>query len=153
MTDDVQTTIAALSQRLRRLEDLQEIQQLFIDYGHHLDHGDFAAYASLFADDGEILLGPMGRATGPAEIQALMERTLAGRVGDTYHVISSPMIELAGDTATSVVMWTVVARNADGGSVVTMIGRHEDDLVRERDRWRFARRRGFIDIPSTYRKP
>ena len=151
MIDDARTTVAALSERLRRLEDLQEIQQLFFDYGHHLDHGDFAAYAALFAERGELLLGPMGRATGPAEIQALMERTLDGRIGDTYHVISSPIVDLAGDAATSVVMWTVVARNADGGTAVTMIGRHQDDLVRERGRWRFARRRGFIDIPSAYR--
>ena len=29
-----------------------------------------------------------------------------------------------------------------------MLGRHRDDLVREDGRWRFARRRGLVDIPS-----
>ncbi len=30
--------------RLKRLEDLQEIGQIFIDYGRLLDLGDFAAF-------------------------------------------------------------------------------------------------------------
>ncbi len=57
MADDLQD-------RVQRLEDILEIQQLFIDYGHHLDAGDFEAYASLFANEGEVLLGPLGRAKG-----------------------------------------------------------------------------------------
>lgn len=142
-----------IEQRLRRLEDLQEIHQLFIDYGSALDAGDFARYASLFARDGEILLGPMGRATGPAAIEELMMRTLEGRVGESLHIISSPQVSLDGDRATSQVMWTVVHRDKDGRPRLTMIGRHHDDLVREDGRWRFHKRRGTVDIPSTYGTP
>ena len=134
--------------RLRRLEDLAEIHQLFVDYGHHLDHGDFAAYADLFAADGEVLLGPIGRATGRDEIRDLMERTLGGAAGSSFHVISNPVVVLDGDTATTDVMWTVVNRGADGSPVLSMIGRHRDQLVREDGRWRFKRRKGFVDIPS-----
>ena len=139
-----------LESRLRRLEDLQEINQLFIDYGEHLDAGDFASYAALFADDGEVLLGPLGRATGPTEIQALMERTLAAAVGTTFHVVSSPRIDLAGDTATSTVQWTVVAIQDDGLGRATMVGHHHDDLVRTPDGWRIRRRRGTVELPGTY---
>ena len=64
------TTEADLAERVRRLEDLAAINQLFIDYGAHLDAHDFDAYASLFDEDGEVLLGPLGRAKGPAEIKA-----------------------------------------------------------------------------------
>jgi uncharacterized protein (TIGR02246 family) len=134
--------------RLRRLEDLQEIQQLFVDYGHHLDAGDLEAYAKLFADDGELLLGPVARASGREEIKAVMSKALAGAKGNSYHVISSPRVSLGDDRATSEVMWTVVERGADGKPHVGMIGHHVDDLVRERGRWRFRRRRGFVDIPS-----
>ena len=83
MTDDLTT-------RVQRLEDLLAIHQLFADYGLALDAGDFDAYAALFAEDGEVLLGPMGRAKGPAEIKALMTKTLAGGVGSSFHIISSP---------------------------------------------------------------
>jgi len=141
MADDLQD-------RVQRLEDILEIQQLFIDYGHHLDAGDFEAYASLFANEGEALLGPLGRAKGRDQIRALMERTLDGTVGRSFHVISSPQISLRGDTATSEVMWTVVDREEDGQPRLSMIGRHRDELVREDGRWRFLKRRGFVDIPS-----
>ena len=154
MTTDAQTTDAQtagdLAERLRRVEDLLEIQQLFVDYGRLLDAGDFAAYGRLFARDGEVLLGPMGRASGPQDIEALMTRILADRVGQTYHLITSPTVALDGDTATSEVMWTVVARDDGGRPEVTMLGRHVDQLVREDGRWRFRRRQGHIDIPSTY---
>jgi uncharacterized protein (TIGR02246 family) len=141
MTDD-------LAARVQRLEDLMEIHQLFVDYGLALDAGDFDTYASLFAEDGEVLLGPVGRARGRAEIKELMTRTLSSGVGSSYHVISSPQVELDGDTATSQVMWTVVNRTGDGQASLSMVGRHRDELVRENGRWRFARRRGFVDIPS-----
>jgi hypothetical protein len=149
-------TLDELAARLKRLEDISEINQLFIDYGRHLDDGNFAGYAALFATDGVVKLGPMGRATGPAEIEALMERVLTGKVGATYHVISSPVVELGGNTnesntATASVMWTVVERTADGSPSVSMIGKHHDQLVRENGRWRFRERRGTIDIPATYR--
>ena len=69
-----------LAQRVQRLEDLMAIHQLFIDYGRYLDAGDVDAYASLFAEDGEVMLGPLGRARGPAAIKELMGKAL-GRPG------------------------------------------------------------------------
>ena len=137
--------------RLQRLEDLQAIHQLFVDYGAFLDAGDLEGYASLFAADGELLLGPLGRATGPAAIVEMMGRATASSVGSSYHVISSPQVDLDGDRATSVVMWTVVAKAADGSPAVTMVGKHKDVLRRTPAGWRFLRREGHIDIPSVMR--
>ena len=138
----------SIEARLQRLEDLQAINQLFIDYGEHLDAGDFEAYAQLFADDGEVLLGPMGRASGRAEIQALMTKTLAASVGTTFHIVSSPRITLDGDTASSTVMWSVATAAADRLARISMVGHHVDDLVRTPDGWRFQRRRGVVDLPG-----
>lgn len=142
-----------LGARVQRLEDLLEIHQLFIDYGLALDAGDFDAYAALFADDGEVLLGPMGRAKGRDDIQALMTKTLQGGVGSSFHIISSPQVALDGDTATSQVMWSVVTRDGSGQASLTMIGRHRDDLVRADGRWKFARRRGYVDLPNALPPP
>lgn len=141
---------ADVEARLRRLEDLAEIHQLFVDYGAHLDAGDVEAYAGLFAADGEVRLGPLGRARGRTEIVALMTRALDGLVGSSFHIVSSPQVTLAGDTATARVMWTVVQRDAAGRPQVAMIGHHNDELVREAEGWRFRLRRGSIDIPSAY---
>ena len=148
MTTPDAPALAELAARLQRVEDLLEIHQLFVDYGRHLDAGDFDSYAALFASDGEVLLGPMGRAKGRAAIKELMSTVLAGAQGSSVHVISSPAVALDGDRATSQVMWTVVQRDDRGQPQLGMVGRHVDELVREGGRWRIRHRRGLVDIPS-----
>jgi hypothetical protein len=80
-----------------------------------------------------------------------MARALTGKVGNTFHIISSPRVSLDGDTATATAMWTVVASGDDGRVEVTMLGHHVDELVRVGDRWYFARRKGVMNVPSVYR--
>jgi ketosteroid isomerase-like protein len=138
----------SLEDRIRRIEDLLEIQQLFIDYGEHLDSGDFDAYARLFAEDGEVLLGPMGRATGRPASKRLMVDTLGDKVGSTYHIVSSPRVCLDGDTATSTVMWSVAMLADDGLARLSMVGHHLDTLTRTADGWRIQRRKGMVDLPA-----
>jgi uncharacterized protein (TIGR02246 family) len=148
MTDG--TTLKDLAQRLRRLEDMDEIRQLYIDYGRHLDAGDAAAYATLFASDAKLRLGPVMRATGREEIEqvaATVVKPATDGAPRPVHVLSSPRIELTGDgdTAAGECMWTAISLAADGSSKV-LVGRHVDELVREDGRWRFARRTGHVDI-------
>ncbi len=143
----------SLDERLRRLEDILAIQQLFIDYGLALDAGDLDRYAQLFAIQGTVNLGPIGRATGRSEIQALMAQTLEGLVGSSFHIVSSPQINLHGDIATSQVMWTVIHRDKNGQPQVTMIGKHHDELIRENGEWKIQTRKGTVDIPSKYQAP
>ncbi len=143
----------SFEQRLQRLEDLVEINELFIEYGRALDDGDLERYVSLFSQDGRIDLGPIGRAQGRHDIRRVMAQALEGLVGSSFHLITSPQIALAGDTATATVMWTVIHQDAQGQPQVTMIGKHHDDLIREHGRWRIALRRGTIDIPRRYQTP
>lgn len=141
-----------LDARLRRIEDVLAIQQLFVDYGLALDAGDFSRYAQVFAENGELHLGPIGSAVGRTEIETLMARTMEGRIGTSYHIVSSPQITFVDDDhATSQVMWTVVHRQKNGEPKLTMMGRHVDRLVREKGGWKIASRRGLIDLPSEFR--
>lgn len=140
------TDLAALEARLQRAEDLLEINRLYVDYGRHLDHQEFAAYAALFAREGKLRLGPL-QGDGPAEIERAAVEYLGSRPPLTMiHVISTPRIELQGDTATGEGMWLVAAPAEGGGLQVNTAGRHLDELVREDGRWRFALRRGVFDI-------
>jgi uncharacterized protein (TIGR02246 family) len=141
-------TASELARRVQRLEDILAIHQLFIDYGRYLDAGDIDAYAALFAEDGEVMLGPVGRAKGRAAIRELMAKVLGAQGAGSYHIISSPQVALEGDRATSSVMWSVIAPAAGGGLALTMVGRHVDELRRERDGWRFAKRKGYVDLPK-----
>jgi 3-phenylpropionate/cinnamic acid dioxygenase small subunit len=138
---------------LQRLEDLEEIRQLFEDYIYYLDRGEFAQYASLFAREGRMRLGP-ARADGRDEIERVARETFGRSAGSAedgrmrgFHITSGPRIEIDGDSATGEIMWTVIARGEDDKPSVTMVGRHVDDLIREDGHWRIERRRGFIDMP------
>ena len=71
------------------LEDREAIWRLFLTYKHHLDRRDFKAYASLFTDDA-VWVGNLGKATGPAEIEALLVRTMEVYPSDrerTHHLV------------------------------------------------------------------
>jgi len=148
---DMHSELEEVVARLQRLEDMAAIHQLFIDYGVHLDNHDFDSYASLFAQDGEVLLGPLGRAQGRTQIRQLMERALRSMpIGHSFHLITNPVVQLDGDTAEATVVWTVIQRGSDGHPQVAMLGRHVDVLTRREGHWLFLRRAGHIDIPSAY---
>jgi uncharacterized protein (TIGR02246 family) len=140
--------MSRIEERIQLLEDREAIHQLFIDYGRHLDAGNWDAYASLFADDGEVLLGPMGRAKGRANIREMMAKVLTPRLGSAFHIISSPAVSIDGDRAEAEVMWTVLERAETGGPRVTMVGKHRDELSRIDGRWYIQRRAGFVDLSS-----
>jgi ketosteroid isomerase-like protein len=146
-TDDALT---ALSERLQRLEDLEEIRRLYVDYGRYLDDCDPVAYTSLFAREAKIRLGPVLRGDGREEIERAATKMLgdlaAGEGRHSVHLIDTPRIELSGDTASGECVWAAIGRGTDGGKPSVLVGRHVDQLVREDGRWKFAERRGFLDI-------
>ena len=141
-------TDVALAARVQRLEDLDEIRRLYVRYGRLLDDADFAAYAQLFASDAKLRISKTMRGDTRDEIEAAMTQALGGTAGHVVHVIGTPQIELDGDHATGECLWMAVVRNADGGPMISGVGRHFDKFVREDGRWRFAERRGHADIPS-----
>jgi len=156
--DSGEVTVSAddsAGMRLRRLEDLEQIHQLFIDYKTVLDQKDFSAYAALFAEDGEFIAGA-GRANGRAAIQALVEampgtNLLGAEVGEDFHLVINPQVELDpgdADRARAQSTWVYVVKGEDGGPLLSKLGHYDDELVREGGRWRFLRREAPMDIPA-----
>src|SRR5215475_11932121 len=135
--------------RLQRLEDMEEIRTLLLDYGRFLDSRDLVAYSRLFAKDGE-WVGGFGSARGPEEILAFMQKNLGTgpNRGNTYHTLSNFEIMADRDSATAWSRWTFIAPGSDGKPVVSQAGRYDDVLVREDGRWRFKRRVASNDIPA-----
>jgi uncharacterized protein (TIGR02246 family) len=147
---DAEAALREVAERLRRLEDINEIRQLYIDYGRHLDAGDAAAYATLFARDAKLRLGPVMRADGREQIEQVAAKVVkpaADGTARSVHVLSSPRVEFTGDgdTADGECVWTAISLAPDGSPRV-LVGRHVDQLVREDGHWRIARRTGLIDI-------
>jgi uncharacterized protein (TIGR02246 family) len=135
--------------RLQRLEDMEEIRTLLLDYGRFLDSRDLVAYSRLFAKDGE-WVGGFGSARGPEEILAFMQKNLGTgpNRGNTYHILSNFEIATDRDSATAWSRWTFITPGADGKPVISQAGRYDDVLVREDGRWRFKRRVASNDIPA-----
>jgi uncharacterized protein (TIGR02246 family) len=144
---DQDDALRVLTERLRRLEDLEEIRQLYIEYGRRLDGGDAAGYAELFSRDAKLRLGPVMRGDSRAEIERAVTRLLKSMEGAdrSVHVIGTPTIDLGQDTASGESVWVAYSQPA-GGAPAVLVGRHVDQLVREDGRWRFAQRRGLIDV-------
>jgi ketosteroid isomerase-like protein len=136
---------APLEQRTQRLEDQQAIERLLLDYGRTLDNRDFAAYAQLFARQGE-WKGALGTFRGPAAIQVAMEKSFNSAAaiadipkGSNFHVMSNFIIDVQGDraTASSMFIFYKMDKNAP---VAAVAGRYEDVLIRENGTWRFLQR-------------
>jgi uncharacterized protein (TIGR02246 family) len=144
---------ASLEERLRHLEDLDEIRRLIIDYAAALDARDLASYAELFARDGE-WSGRTGHARTPEGIRRLMEERLHPNPpapGPTHrHVVTNVVAEIDGDRASAQTSWTLFARSEGDEPEITMQGTYRDTLVREDGRWRFASRKTDIDIPRAF---
>jgi hypothetical protein len=141
----------SLEARLQRVEDELEIQRLLIEYGRRLDAKDYAGYAALFARDGE-WIGGFGRYVGPAAIQKMLEDKLGkappGYVNKTsYHLMSSPIITVTGDTATAESRYLFMTASPDNKPVPTLAGRYVDQLVREDGVWKIRRRVTYGVIP------
>lgn len=137
--------------RLQRMEDIQEIGRLLVDYGRHLDRREWADYAGLFAARG-VWDGGFGAATGPAEIQAMMEKQIGGTLisgaQSNFHVLTNFRIEVEGDEGRAWSRWSFVNQDAEKHAHIAYAGRYDDELIRENGRWKFKRRTVSADLPG-----
>jgi len=142
-------TNSTVEARLRRLEDIEEIRTLMLDYGRFLDARDLPAYSKLFAKDGE-WVGGFGSAKGPDEILTFMQKNLGTgpNQSHSFHILSNFEIEVKGDTATAWSRWTFVVPGADGKTTISQAGRYDDVFVREAGHWKFKRRTASNDTPA-----
>jgi hypothetical protein len=139
----------SLAARVKRIEDVQAIERLLLNYGRQLDARDFKAYSLLFAKDG-VWSGGMGTVQGPAAIQAFMEKAIPGpNAVHNYHVLTNFVIDVNGDTGTAWSRWQFVVPGPNNNAVVAQSGRYDDTLVREDGRWKFKRRVASNDIPAS----
>jgi ketosteroid isomerase-like protein len=149
MSEPPATRLDDLAARVRVLEDKDAIWGLFMEYKRHLDARDFKAYATLLTDDA-VWVGNLGLATGPAEIEDLLVRTMEVYESDrerTHHLVMNPVIEVHGDTATALSNWGYVTRSDTDAPVFEMLGHYVDELVRTPAGWRFHRREAYSDVP------
>ena len=126
-------------------DDLIEITQLLYRYARAIDGKDWKALERIFTPDARIHYAvERGAELRFPELGPWLARAMA-IFKATQHVITNPLVELAGDRAraTSYLTGThVQVRRADGAQVLTTEGStYSDELVRTPEGWRIAARK------------
>jgi ketosteroid isomerase-like protein len=142
--------LGGLQQRVQQLEDQEEIRQVLIAYGEHLDARNFAGYAALFARDG-VWTGGFGSATGPAEIQAMLDKNLGkpepGFINkSSFHLMTTEVVQVTGNTATARSRYMFFTAT-DNKPVASLAGRYIDQFIREDGKWKIKSRTTHGVIP------
>lgn len=127
--------------RLRLLEDREAIRDLIARYGPLADAGNAEAVAALWHEDGVYAVGGMGEARGREAIAAL----ISGPVHQSLladgcaHVLTSPAIDLAGDSAVAR-CHSLVFRHEDGEWAPVRVAANRWELWRGTTGWQVMRR-------------
>lgn len=127
-----------LEQRLRRLEDRFEIEELCVQYFLASDSDDYEAIAHSFADKSTFSAGGFPAGEGGQGV-ADMIRGARQAFGNSIHTPNYVVINfIDDDNATGLV--GAHLEIATGGTTVYAAVRYEDELTRESGRWVFRSR-------------
>lgn len=128
---------------LARLIAVDEISDLIGRYCMLFDDEDWNGLGELWTHDAAFVVDDVAFEGRGAVMEFLSTCLPAGY--RSKHMISRPVVELAPDGASARARTDVVwiAANFEN----TIVGRYEDELVREPDGWRFARR---VERPVGY---
>jgi ketosteroid isomerase-like protein len=128
--------LQALAERVRRLEDTEEIRALKARYCDYCDNGyDPDGIASLMTDDAVWDGGrTFGVRNGKEEIRRHFQAA-AARVAIARHQVMNPIIEVDGDTATG--QWLLFQPCTDAGvdGAVWLAATYRDEYRRVDGRW------------------
>ena len=147
-----QTSSLTVEQRLQRVEDELAIRRVLVDYSSTQDARDFAAYAALFARDGEWINGNMVH-KGPEAIHQMLVDLYGPPPPDyvnneSFHISSNAQIDVDGDRATAHSRHLLVMRGPEGEPTPMLAGRYEDEFIREDGEWKILRRVDYPVMPT-----
>jgi ketosteroid isomerase-like protein len=142
-------------QTLTELADRITIEDLIVHYYAHIGKGDPSAFGDYYTEDavfdvnGVVLTGREeieGIYGGLDEEAAAAEEAAPAEQGVAHMLLSNPVIEVNGDTATASFIWTQI-RNPDikGPPVFVEQGREYDLLVKRDGRWLIQKRTVIAD--------
>jgi len=133
MSSDIET-------RLRALEDEAKIHRLAARFSDAVNERDSAAFAQLWANEGAVWnIGPplASHAEGKAAIVAMLEGLF--KIERYFmQMTHSGVVTLDGSRATA--RFVIREHGRGEGSYYENLAVYNDELVREAEGWRFARR-------------
>jgi hypothetical protein len=149
--------LAQLSQRLMRLQDTQEVENLQNAYGFYLDKWQWDSATALFADQGTLELAQRGVYVGKARIRASLEDAFGpqglhqGEVSD--HAFYQPVIHIAADGLTAKARIRELSILGKYGIEAYIGGgTRENEYVKEHGVWRIKSDHLYLTYLADYAK-
>jgi len=137
---------SSIEERIRRLEDLEEIRDLRMRYHYYINEGRYEDMPELFTEDALIDFGSVGTARGKEQIRAFYAS--AGKSLDLIvQFIHNHMVEVNGDAASGIAY--LDARYAREGVSMIVAGRFTETYVRSQSGWRIDK----MDVESFFTVP
>lgn len=142
---DLETMVRELADRVKLLEDRQELHRIINSYGPGMDTGEGKSLGALWAEDGVYDYGVTTDenrvAEGPAGLAAMTASAFQLEMNDEgcAHIMSMPVIWVNGDTARAT-GYSRVYRHSKDGFYVWRLSANHWEFVRTPDGWRVARR-------------
>lgn len=138
----VEERLAAYRERVERLEDQQQIENLQALYGYLFDKGLWSDAAALFAEDGRFEYGQRGVYIGRGRIERAMllfgpEGLAAGHLNN--HMLLQGVVVVAPDGMSATGRWQgMVMLSEPGQNGIWGVGIYENRFVKEGDAWKIA---------------
>ena len=147
--------LASLAQRVQRLQDETEVQNLQHSYGYYLDRKLWDDVADLFADDGSWEVGRQGVYVGRARIRAALEGfhgAPALRHGELFdHIMLAPVVTIAADGATASARSSQLSQIGLNGEFARWeLGTYENEFVKQGGVWKLTAVRYFPRLSTDY---
>jgi len=130
------------------LEAKDAIREVVADYCFRIDQAEYEAWSELFTEEGVFEVPGMFRHQGRANLLAFAKTIPLNARGlpGFKHCTLNQMIEVEGDRAKARCYFILVQ---EGDPLrVNVAGRYQDELAKERGRWRFSRRTAHFDLHS-----
>jgi ketosteroid isomerase-like protein len=140
-----------LEQRLQKVEAEMAIERIQIDYSKTQDAHDYDGYVALFARNGEWVNGKIVKKRD--EIKQMLVDLYGPQTpgyvnAESYHITTSPEINVTGDKATARSRHLLMMRGPGGTPQPMLAGRYEDELIREDGQWKILRRVDYPIMPT-----
>lgn len=150
------TQIAALTDRVERLEATRAIKKLQRAFGYYVDRGLWTEAADLFADDGTVEIGADGLYAGKARIREYLMRLHGGQEGLIYGQLNEwvtlqPAVEVAANGTSATARWRDLGmlgqykKHAEWRD-----GIYENRYVKDGGVWKIAALHLMVNFSSPY---
>ena len=136
MAQDIETRIQALEAKVGELHDREALRLLRCRYHEYVNEGKLAEIPDLFAENGTLDFGYLGKANGKAELKKFFD-AIPQVLQFVKQFIHNHVIQIHGNTATG--LSYLEAKSVSKGESYLVAARYDDEYVKQNGQWKFTK--------------